>query len=89
MILLSAINKHQTLALALASAAGVTGILAVALVPAMGIKGAALAALLGDLCISAWLVPSIASRQIADNSARFLIESSASLMLIDFTQCHQ
>jgi O-antigen/teichoic acid export membrane protein len=81
MTMLAAINRHQLVALTLLGASGITSILAVTLVPVMGISGAALAALLGDLCVSAWLVPSLACREIGDSFSAFLAEAGAALSM--------
>ncbi len=79
MTVLMAINRQQLVALAMLGSAVVTGVLAMVLVPVLGISGAALAALVGDLCVSAWLIPLLASRQIGDNLRGFLAETSVAL----------
>ncbi len=81
MTLLLAINRQQSVALVLLLTATMTGILAVALVPVMGISGAALAALAGDLCVAAWLVPTIACREIGDSLAGFLGETIPAIVM--------
>jgi O-antigen/teichoic acid export membrane protein len=79
MTLLLATNRHQLVPLILLGAATVTSLLAMALVPVMGISGAALAALLGDLGFSAWLIPSLASREMGEPPGGFLAEASRAM----------
>jgi O-antigen/teichoic acid export membrane protein len=81
MILLCSINRHKFVALSLIGAALVTGGLSVVLVPKMGISGAALAQLVADLCVSAWLIPLLAAREINDSALRFFRKSIRALVI--------
>lgn len=80
MTLLSATNRHQYVALGLLGAAAVSSILTVGLVPMMGISGAVLAVLLGDICIPAWLVPSIACRGMGERVGKCVRAAGAALI---------
>jgi O-antigen/teichoic acid export membrane protein len=80
MIVLLATNQHQLVSVAVLGAAAVTVGLAVPLVPVMGISGAALAILLGDVCVTGWVVPLLASRRTGDNYRRFVTESGSALV---------
>ena len=71
MTMLCAINKQKAVAGVLLAAASLTSGLSIWLIPRMGISGAALAQLLGDLSISAWLIPLIASRETKDKFGQF------------------
>ena len=71
MTMLCAINKQKAVAGVLLAAATLTSGLSIWLIPRMGISGAALAQLIGDLSISAWLIPLIASRETSDKFAQF------------------
>lgn len=81
MILLCSINKHKFVALSLIGAALLTGGLSVVLVPKMGISGAALAQLIGDVCVSMWLIPLLATREIKDSAWGFFGKSIRALVV--------
>jgi O-antigen/teichoic acid export membrane protein len=81
MILLCSINKHKFVALSLIGAALLTGGLSVVLVPKMGISGAALAQLCGDVCVSAWLIPLLAAKEIKDSARQFFSKSIRALVI--------
>jgi O-antigen/teichoic acid export membrane protein len=81
MILLCSINKQKIVAFSLMSAAILTGGVSLLLVPRMGISGAALAQLIGDVCISAWLIPLFAAKEIKDSPWRFFGKSIRSLVV--------
>jgi O-antigen/teichoic acid export membrane protein len=69
---LCSINKQKVVAYSLVASAIVSGGLAIALIPRVGVKGAALAQLLGDLCVSAWLIPLLAVKATGDSYFQFL-----------------
>ena len=70
-------NKQKVVAYALIASAIISGGLAVALIPRVGIVGAALAQLIGDLCVSAWLIPLMAVKATGDSYIRFLATTAA------------
>jgi O-antigen/teichoic acid export membrane protein len=80
MTLLCAINKQKSVALALIAAAVLTSAFSVWLVPRMGISGAALAQLIGDLCVSVWLIPLLAVRETHDRLGDFIGETTIALV---------
>lgn len=80
MILLCSINKHKFVGLTLIGAALLTGGVSVWLVPKIGISGAALAQLIGDICVSAWLIPLLAAREIKDSVWGFFGKSMRGLV---------
>ena len=71
LVTLCAINKQKLVAYSVIGAAGITCLLATVLIPRMGISGAALSQLLGDLAVSAWLIPFFASKEIKDCFGEF------------------
>ena len=79
-ILLCAINRQKSVAFVLIGAAVLTSAISILLIPQIGISGAALAQLIGDLCVSAWLVPWLASKEIHDRFADFLSETLSALL---------
>jgi O-antigen/teichoic acid export membrane protein len=81
MILLCSINKHKFVAPSLIGAALITGSVSVFLVPRMGISGAALAQLAGDVSVSAWLIPLLATREIKDSPWIFFGKSIRALLV--------
>ncbi|HUS10201.1 MAG TPA: polysaccharide biosynthesis C-terminal domain-containing protein [Pyrinomonadaceae bacterium] len=81
MILLCSINKHKFVALSLIGSAILTGGLSVVLVPRMGISGAALAQLCGDVCVSAWVIPLLAAKEIKDSAWQFFSKSIRALVI--------
>ncbi len=74
-------HRPQHLVAILLSAAVLTGICSLFFVPLIGMRGAALAALLGDICVTAWLVPTLASRCLGDRIILFHIEQFKVLLL--------
>jgi O-antigen/teichoic acid export membrane protein len=80
MTLLCAINKQKAVAAVLLGAAALTSILSIWLIPRIGISGAALAQLIGDVAMSAWLIPLLASRETKDNYARFMGKTAMALI---------
>jgi O-antigen/teichoic acid export membrane protein len=80
MTLLCAVNRQKPVALALLGAAAITSVLSIFLIPVIGISGAALAQLLGDICVSAWLVPWLAARETKDSFSGFLLETMTALL---------
>jgi O-antigen/teichoic acid export membrane protein len=80
MAMLCAINKQKSVAVVLLGAAALTSIISIWLIPRIGISGAALAQLIGDLSISAWLIPLLASRETNDNFGPFLSGTAAALL---------
>jgi len=69
---LCSISKQKVVAYALISSAIISGIMSVVLIPRIGIAGAAVAQLIGDLSISAWLIPWLAVKATGDNYFQFL-----------------
>ena len=80
MTMLCAINKQKAVAGVLLGAAALTSILSIWLIPKLGISGAALAQLIGDLALSAWLIPFLASRETNDNFGPFLSATAAAFL---------
>src|SRR5207253_65160 len=70
-----------SVAIVLFCAAIVTSVLSIWLIPIMGMSGAALAQLIGDVSLSAWLIPLLATREIGDRFTRFLSETISALVL--------
>lgn len=80
MVMLCAINKQKSVAGILLGAAALTSVLSIWLIPRIGISGAALAQLIGDLSISAWLIPLLASRETNDNFGPFLSATASAFL---------
>jgi O-antigen/teichoic acid export membrane protein len=80
MTMLCAINKQKPLAVVLLVSAAITSILSIWLIPRLGMSGAALAQLIGDLSISAWLIPWLASRETNGSYAVFMGETTMALI---------
>jgi O-antigen/teichoic acid export membrane protein len=80
MSMLCAINQQKPVAGVLLGAAALTSLLSVWLIPRIGISGAALAQLLGDLSVSAWLIPLLAAREINDDFRGFLAAIAVALL---------
>jgi O-antigen/teichoic acid export membrane protein len=80
MTMLCAINKQKLVAVVLLAAAAVTSVLSIWLIPKIGISGAALAQLIGDLSVSAWVIPWLASRETKDNYAAFMGKTAMALI---------
>ncbi len=80
MTMLCAVNKQRSVAGILLAAAALTSGLSIWLIPRIGMSGAALAQLLGDLSISAWLIPLLAVRETTDSFRRFVVETALSLL---------
>lgn len=80
MATLCAINKQKSVAAVLLGAAALTSILSIWLIPRIGISGAALAQLIGDLSISAWLIPLLVSREVKDNFGLFVTTTAAAFL---------
>lgn len=81
MILLCAINRQKSVAIALIGTGSLTSILSLWLVPKIGISGAALAQLVGDVCVAAWLIPWLATKEIQDRLSSFLAEILRALLI--------
>jgi O-antigen/teichoic acid export membrane protein len=80
MSMLCAINKQKSVAGVLLAGAAVTTLFSLWLIPRIGISGAALAQLIGDLSISAWLIPLLASGETDDNFGSFVISTATALL---------
>lgn len=80
MATLCAIGRQQSVALVLLGAAALTSMLSVWLIPRIGMSGAALAQLIGDVSISAWIIPFLASRETKDNYVEFMGETAMALI---------
>jgi O-antigen/teichoic acid export membrane protein len=80
MAMLCAVNKQKSVASVLLGAAALTSLLSIWLIPRIGISGAALAQLIGDLSISAWLIPLLASRETNDNFGMFLSATAVAFL---------
>jgi len=70
--LLCSINKQKVVACSLIISAIISGGLSLALIPRIGIAGAAAAQLIGDLCLSSWLIPLLAAKATGDDYLKFL-----------------
>lgn len=79
-ILLCAINRQKLVALVLIGAAVLTSAISILLVSQIGISGAALAQLIGDVCVSAWLIPWLAAKEIQDHFGGFVSETGKALV---------
>jgi O-antigen/teichoic acid export membrane protein len=79
MTVLCAINKQRSVALVLFGAASLTSVLSILLIPKIGMGGAALAQLIGDLSVSAWLIPLLACREVKDSFGKFFSGTAAAL----------
>ncbi len=80
MTLLCSINRQKSVALSLIAAAVLTNALSLLLVPKIGISGAALAQLAGDLCVSAWLIPWLATKETQDHFGSFLFLTGKAML---------
>lgn len=80
MAMLCAINKQKSVAGVLLGAAALTSVLSIWLIPRIGISGAALAQLIGDLSISAWLIPLLAAGVTNDKFGPFLSATAAAFL---------
>jgi O-antigen/teichoic acid export membrane protein len=80
MTLLCAVNRQKPVALALLGAAAITSVLSIFFIPVIGMSGAALAQLLGDLSVSAWLVPWLAARETKDSFSGYWLETMTALL---------
>ena len=80
MVMLCAVNNQKSVAGILLLAAAITSVLSIWLIPKIGISGAALAQLIGDLSISAWLIPLLAARETHDKFGLFFISTAAAFL---------
>lgn len=80
MSMLCAVNKQKSVAGVLLGAAALTSVISIWLIPRIGISGAALAQLIGDLSLSAWLIPLLAARETKDNFGLFLGATALALV---------
>jgi O-antigen/teichoic acid export membrane protein len=81
MTVLCAVNKQKAVACVLLGSACITCILSIVLIPRIGISGAALAQLIGDVSITAWLIPLLASREIGDSFRKLVVATARALFL--------
>jgi len=79
--LLCAINRQKSVAVVLFGAALITSATSIVLIPRMGMSGAALAQLIGDISLSAWLIPLLAAREIGERFSHFLYQTFSALVL--------
>lgn len=79
---LCATNQHYKLGFTLLGEGILTGAMSLFLVPSMGIRGAALAALLADICVSAWIIPGLALRETGDTPASFIVSITKAMAAI-------
>ena len=80
MVLLCAINRQKWVAVALIGAGILTSTFSLLLVPKIGISGAALAQLAGDVCVAAWVIPWLATKETHDQFGSFLSQTFKALI---------
>ena len=82
MVVLLATNRQKQVASVILAAAIVTSTLSIILVPHLGISGAALASLLGDVLLSAWLIPYFAVKETDDSGGAFFTVTISAMLVV-------
>lgn len=81
MTTLLATNRHRTAAVIVFAAASVSATIALVTIPTYGMRAAAAALLMGDLFVSAWVIPWVACRVTGHRFAPFVREVATALLM--------